>query len=97
MSERRGRWTPRGPVLLFREARDAAAGLRLLRAASKLSQPEFAVLLGEKPAWLKAREQGSVRMTRSEAEKIAAGLGTDFEGLLAEGASHNNQTNGAGK
>lgn len=99
MSDRNGnRLVPaRGPVLLFREGRDAAAGMRRLREAAELGRAEFSVSLGYGTSWAREREQGSVRMTRAEVEKAAAGLGTDFTGLLAAGAAAIQQRNGAGK
>jgi len=78
---------PRGPVLLFREGRDATAGMRRLRARLELSQSDLAGHLGCKVTWVRERERMSVRLTRAEAENIAAALGTDFEGLLEAGAA----------
>lgn len=88
MSARNGnnRTAPRGPVLFFREGRDAAAGMRRLRALLNLAQADLAKHLGRNATWVQARELGSVRPTRAEAEEIAAALGTDFAGLLEAGA-----------
>jgi transcriptional regulator with XRE-family HTH domain len=86
MSGTRGRPVSRGPVLHFREGRAAAAGARALREGAGLTPGELASRLGYDREWLLRRELMSVRMTREEAEKIAAELGTDFAGLLAAGA-----------
>jgi cyanate lyase len=88
VSERRGNnlIPPRGRVLGWREGRDAAAGMRRLRAESGLTWPELAGLLGREPEWVLCRQRGQVRMTRREAESVAAVLGTDFAGLLEAGA-----------
>jgi hypothetical protein len=85
--KRAGRWGPsRGPVLAFREGRDAAAGMRRLREAKGLSGPELAARLGVGVMWVRQREQGSIRMTRAEAEQVAAEFGTDYEGLTGGAA-----------
>ena len=81
-----GSHSPRSPVLLFREAHDASAGMARLRELRNLTRPELASLLGEQGPWVQARERLSTRMTRAEAERIAVALGTDFPGLLAAGA-----------
>lgn len=81
-----GRTPSRGPVLRLREGRAAAAGLRALRALTGLDPAGLAGRLGEGPKWLQRRELGSVRLTRAEAERLAAGLGTDYAGLLEAGA-----------
>ena len=87
-----GRHAPRGPVLLFREARDACAGMARLRELKGLTRPELAGLLGEQGPWVQARERLSTRMTRAEAERVAAALGTDYPGLLAAGATQLNES-----
>lgn len=84
--KRGGRRVSRGPVLRLTEGRAAASGLRALREAAGLAPAELASRLGADPKWLQRRELGSVRMTRDEAEKAAAELGTDFAGLLESGA-----------
>jgi transcriptional regulator with XRE-family HTH domain len=81
-----GRTSSRGPVLRLTEGRAAASGLRALRTVAGLAPAELASRLGADPKWLQRRELGSVRMTRDEAEKAAAELGTDFAGLLAAGS-----------
>jgi transcriptional regulator with XRE-family HTH domain len=73
-------------VLGFRDGRDAAAGIRALREAAELSQPQFARQLGRKTGWLRQREWGSIRLTQCEAEQAAAALGTAYPELLAAGA-----------
>lgn len=86
MSTHARRFPARGPVLMFREGRDAATGIRRLREAAGLSQLELARRLGCNIMWLRQREWGSLRMTRPEAEQVAAVLGTDYPGLLAAGS-----------
>lgn len=88
---------PRGPVLVFREGRDAADGMRRLRASLELRQADLAMHLGRNVTWVQARESGSVRLTRAEADEVAAALGTDFTGLLAAGARNLNNENGTGQ
>jgi transcriptional regulator with XRE-family HTH domain len=82
------RFPARGPVLMFREGRDVATGIRRLREAAGLSQLELARRLDCNIMWLRQREWGSLRMTRSEAERVAAALGTDYPGLLAAGSDN---------
>jgi transcriptional regulator with XRE-family HTH domain len=77
---------PRGPVLLLREGRGAAAGTRALRKAAGLGPRALAARLDCTVAWLLGRERESVRLTRAECDRIAAALGTDFAGLLEAGA-----------
>jgi transcriptional regulator with XRE-family HTH domain len=88
VSERHGNnlIPPRGRVLGVIEGRDAAAGLKRLRKDAGLTPADLAGLLGRGLGWLQDRERGSTRMTRREAEAIAAVLGTDFAGLLEAGA-----------
>jgi cyanate lyase len=88
LSERRGNGLvpPRGRVLGWREGRNAAAGMKRLRAESGLTWAQLAGLLGREPEWALCRQRGQVRMTRREAESVAAALGTDFAGLLEAGA-----------
>jgi hypothetical protein len=81
-----GRTPPRGPVLRLPEGRAAAAGLRALRRGAGLTPTGLGARLGHDREWLLRRELMSVRMTREEAEKAAAELGTDFAGLLEAGA-----------
>lgn len=76
---------PRGPVLRLREAYAAVAGMRRLRGDAELTKAGLAERLGTPSAWVKDREQMSVRMTRAEAERVAAAFGTDYDGLLAAG------------
>jgi transcriptional regulator with XRE-family HTH domain len=69
----------RGPALGFREGRQAAARMRELRVP--LTQAQFAGKLGWSTSKLAKREQGAVRLTVPEAEKVAAALGTSLAGL----------------
>lgn len=79
--------TAQDPLLTLGEARRAGASMRRLRREQGLRQRDLAVMLGTTQDWVSVRETGAVRMRRGGAEKVAAALGTDFEGLLAAGAA----------
>ena len=87
-----GSHSPRGPVLLFREARDAAAGMKRLRERQGLTPQDLAGRLGCNVPWVQSRELYKTRLTLAEAERIAKALGTDYPGLLAAGATQLNES-----
>jgi transcriptional regulator with XRE-family HTH domain len=77
---------PGSERLGFHEGTRAARTIRRLRNERELSQADLAAKLGKTVSWVGHRETGAVRLRRDDAEKIAAELGTDFEGLTGGAA-----------
>jgi transcriptional regulator with XRE-family HTH domain len=77
---------PGSQRLGFHEATRAARAMRALREKQGLSQADLAAKLGTTVSWVGHRETGAVRLRVGDAEKIAAGLGTDLAGLIGDGS-----------